>query len=129
MAPPPPNNVDGKSFNMTATTYRRSSSGGVGFAPSSITATYTTQSTSAWHRRKFSNHRLPLSYNEKTNTNNRFNNFFSRYCRRWRWWNVLCLLMIAFGLIQFIAVFIGGALLHRQPPPIRIGNKKDFVEH
>ncbi|KAG2225401.1 hypothetical protein INT45_010037 [Circinella minor] len=79
---------------MTATTYRRSSSGGLGFVPSSVTATYTTKSTSTWQRQRFSNHRLPLSYNEKSNTNNRF------------------------------TVFIGGALLHRQPSPIRIALKQ-----
>ncbi|KAI9497308.1 hypothetical protein BDB00DRAFT_805914 [Zychaea mexicana] len=121
MAPPPPNNVDAKTFNMTAPTYRRSGSGGAGpFAPSSATATYTTKSTPAWQRRHFSNHRLPLSYNEKGSNSGRIHNFFARYCRRWRWWNVLCLLILALGLIQLAAVFVGGALLHRQPPPIRI---------
>ncbi|KAI9244972.1 hypothetical protein BDA99DRAFT_448138 [Phascolomyces articulosus] len=46
------------------------------------------------------------------------------YFRRWRWWNVLCLLIMALGLIQLLAVFIGGALLHKQPPPIRIALKQ-----
>ncbi|ORY98886.1 hypothetical protein BCR43DRAFT_488334 [Syncephalastrum racemosum] len=90
MAPPPPSNVE------VMMVHRRNST---------TTATITKDS-----RREY---RLPLTQYDRTH-------YFSKYDRRWRWWNIAFIFMFLFALFEAGALLFGGALLHRQPPPIRI---------
>ncbi|KAI9490749.1 hypothetical protein BDB00DRAFT_836586 [Zychaea mexicana] len=103
MAPPPPNNVETKYYDLPTAAYRRGS----------ITALNMPVTTSKGE----------LSWKQSfgfTSGRGAGAPLFGRQDRKWRWWHYLTLLIFVFGALQLVALVTGYRILHGQPSAVRI---------
>lgn len=104
MAPPPPNNVDVKFYDLpkssiTSTYYR-----GGGLLVPPVTSYY------------------PAPKRSRTGTSS----FFSRYDKKWRWWHFLSTLIVLLGVLEAAALVTGYTFLRGQSSTVRIGKTEVF---
>ncbi|KAI9321229.1 hypothetical protein BX666DRAFT_1850698 [Dichotomocladium elegans] len=75
----------------------------------------------AWQRRGSSpSYRLSLSHKTPSPSQQPY----SKYSRRWRWWDILFMLVVLLGLVQFFGVLWGNTLLSQKRSSIRIALKQ-----